>query len=118
MAIIALRSQIIGRNCSRVLSIFQVNWKIIYILIAAVFFVSLIFHVILVNGIAGGVYLVKKHDMKADSMREENRMLEIRFAGVNFLGDIKERAKMAGFERTATMTYKHISRDSLVLSFR
>lgn len=91
----------------------QINWKIVYFMLALGTAVLLVWYVFSINQLTQGAYLIKNYKREFAGMIEENKKLQAAFAGSGFLGSVQEKAKGLQFEKTAKITYIKITEGAL-----
>lgn len=97
------------------LSLPKLSLKIFWIL-GCVSVLSLsIFYVFQVNEITKETYLTKNYLKEIDSISRGNKILEINFAHISYLGDIEKNVQALNFEKVKKIKYIQILEGSLVV---
>lgn len=90
-----------------------VNWKAVYGLAIAFCLLLLIFYVISVNAMTKSYFTIKNYNHQMESLKKEDKSLQIMLSQVNSLGKVENKAKELNFQKTSTIKYIQISDNSL-----
>ena len=83
----------------------RINRKAALILSFSVIVFFSILYVFQINNLMAGSYFIKTSLKKIDSISEENKILEIQFAQIGFLGNIEGRTRELNFEKVGKIKY-------------
>jgi|SRR3989338_1153710 len=94
-------------------SLFQLNWKIVYILGISLCALLFVFYVFSINQLTDEVYQIGSYNKQISSLTKENKIIEANFAEIGILNQVHNRASELGFVRTQNVKYIELSSTSL-----
>ncbi len=97
----------------KLISFPRINWKIVYLSGILLSLSMLISYVFLVNELTHGTYLIKNYEKEINILFQENRILETNSTKVGLLGQVMEKAKELGLEKTTNIKYVQIIESTL-----
>lgn len=85
------------------------KWKFSLKTFWSLSFISIIilstFYIFQINSVVSESYLLQNYQKKLNQLRQENLILEINLAQVNFLGNVEKKIENLGFEKVDKVYY-------------
>ncbi|MBI3337340.1 MAG: hypothetical protein HY005_01800 [Candidatus Staskawiczbacteria bacterium] len=100
---------------ANLLSFPKINWKA-YCLCSFLVILSLaVFYVSQINYMIKGSYLIQGYQKQIDVLLQENKVLEVDFSKMSFMGIIGEKTEEMNFEKVKAVKYMQILEASAFL---
>jgi ABC-type transport system involved in cytochrome bd biosynthesis fused ATPase/permease subunit len=96
-------------------SLFQINWKIMCILLFLICSLALVFYIYQINILTRGTYLINSYEKKITTISQENKNLEVSFAENGFLEEVLAKTQQLDFQKTTSVKYIQISDSSVAM---